>query len=159
MNVSVWPQYRPHCLRVSLLFHHLPFNIHTATLLLKLKCIKGVSSRSQWPRGIRYESSSPTRTLGSWVRILLEAWMSACVYSVFALSCVWVEALRRADHRSLKCVGLRNWKKAARAQKRSVEPLMKKLFYWRYCCRNCISTIRDFRLSQRWWWRVLSSGI
>jgi hypothetical protein len=25
--------------------------------------------RSQWPRGLRRESSSPTRTLGSWVRI------------------------------------------------------------------------------------------
>jgi hypothetical protein len=31
---------------------------------------------------------SPARTLGSWVRIPLEAWMFFCVYSVFVLSCV-----------------------------------------------------------------------
>jgi hypothetical protein len=32
--------------------------------------------------------SSPVRTLGSWVRIPLEAWMFVWVYSVFVLSCV-----------------------------------------------------------------------
>jgi hypothetical protein len=53
--------------------------------------------RSQWPRGLRHELSSPAQTLGSWVRIPLEAWMSGCVYSVFVLFCVQVAALRRAD--------------------------------------------------------------
>jgi hypothetical protein len=43
---------------------------------------------SQWPRGLRHEPSSPARTLGSWVRITLETWMSVCVYSVFVLYCV-----------------------------------------------------------------------
>jgi hypothetical protein len=43
-------------------------------------------SRSQWPRGLRHKMSSPAWTLGSWVRIPLEAWMFVCVYSV--LSCV-----------------------------------------------------------------------
>jgi hypothetical protein len=43
---------------------------------------------SQWPHGLRHESSSFVRTLGSWVRIQLEAWMSVCVYSVFVLFCV-----------------------------------------------------------------------
>jgi hypothetical protein len=43
---------------------------------------------SQWPRGLEHEMSSPAWTLGSWVRISLEAWMSVCVYSVFMLSCV-----------------------------------------------------------------------
>jgi hypothetical protein len=38
--------------------------------------------RSQWARGLRHEPSSPARTLGSWVRITIEAWMSVCVYSV-----------------------------------------------------------------------------
>jgi hypothetical protein len=38
--------------------------------------------RSQWPRGLRHEPPSPARTLGSWVRVSLEAWMSVCVYSV-----------------------------------------------------------------------------
>jgi hypothetical protein len=45
-------------------------------------------SRSQWPRGLRHELSSPARTLGSWVGIPLKTWMSVCVYSVFVLSCV-----------------------------------------------------------------------
>jgi hypothetical protein len=40
------------------------------------------------PRGLRHKSSSPAQTQGSWVRILLEAWMSVCVYSVFVLFCV-----------------------------------------------------------------------
>jgi hypothetical protein len=47
-----------------------------------------INRRSQWPRGLRHEPSSPTRTLGSWVRIPLEAWMSVCVYFVFVLFCV-----------------------------------------------------------------------
>jgi hypothetical protein len=44
--------------------------------------------RSQWPRGLRHEMTSPAWTLGSWVRIPLETWMFVCVYSVFVLSCV-----------------------------------------------------------------------
>jgi hypothetical protein len=32
--------------------------------------------QSQWPRGLRHELSSPAGTLGSWVRISLEAWIS-----------------------------------------------------------------------------------
>jgi hypothetical protein len=44
--------------------------------------------QSQWPRGLRHELSSLSRTLGSWVRTPLKAWMSVCVYSVFVLSCV-----------------------------------------------------------------------
>jgi hypothetical protein len=48
---------------------------------------------SQWPRGLRHEISSPARTLGSWIRIPLEACMSVCVCVVL---CV-VAALRRAD--------------------------------------------------------------
>jgi hypothetical protein len=32
--------------------------------------------RSQWPRSLRHEPSSSAPTLGSWVRITLEAWMS-----------------------------------------------------------------------------------
>jgi hypothetical protein len=48
----------------------------------------GLRGRSRWPRGLRHELSSPARTLGSWVRTPLEEWMFACVYSMFALSCV-----------------------------------------------------------------------
>jgi hypothetical protein len=70
--------------------------------------------RSQWPRGLRHEPSTPARTLGSWVRIPLKAWMSVCFYSVFMLFCVQVAALRRAYPPSKEsyrlCIGLRNWK-------------------------------------------------
>jgi hypothetical protein len=44
--------------------------------------------RSQWPRGLRHELSSPPQTLGSWVRIALKAWMSVCIYSVCVVMCV-----------------------------------------------------------------------
>jgi hypothetical protein len=54
------------------------------------------TSRSQWPRGLRHELSSPAQTLRSWVRIPLEAWMS--LFILFVLPCVLVEALRWADH-------------------------------------------------------------
>jgi hypothetical protein len=37
------------------------------------------TSRSQWPRGLRRELSSPARTLGSCVRIPLKKCMSVCV--------------------------------------------------------------------------------
>jgi hypothetical protein len=44
--------------------------------------------RSQCPRGLKHDLSSLARSLGSWVRIPLNAWMTVCVYSVFMLSCV-----------------------------------------------------------------------
>jgi hypothetical protein len=44
-------------------------------------------------RDLRSEPSSPPRTLGSWVLIPHEAWMSVCVYYVFVLSCVQIAAL------------------------------------------------------------------
>jgi hypothetical protein len=54
--------------------------------LCKLKkLIHHIMSRSQWPRGLGHELSSPAPTLRPWVRIPLEAWMfvySVCVYSV-----------------------------------------------------------------------------
>jgi hypothetical protein len=37
---------------------------------------------------LRHELSSPARTLGLWVLIPLDAWMSVCVYPVFVLFCV-----------------------------------------------------------------------
>jgi hypothetical protein len=36
----------------------------------------------------RHGLSSPAQTLGSWIRIPLEAWMSVYVYSEFVLSCM-----------------------------------------------------------------------
>jgi hypothetical protein len=46
------------------------------------------TGRSRWSRGLRHEPSSPAQTLGSWVPIPLNAWMSVSVYSVFVLFCV-----------------------------------------------------------------------
>jgi hypothetical protein len=47
-----------------------------------------ILGRSQWWRGLRHELSSPAPTLRSWVRILLEAGMFVCVYSVCVVLCV-----------------------------------------------------------------------
>jgi hypothetical protein len=43
--------------------------------------------RSCRPRGLRHELFSPAQTLGSWVRIPLEAWMYVCIYSVCPVLC------------------------------------------------------------------------
>jgi hypothetical protein len=51
---------------------------------------------SQWPRRLGRELYSPIRTLGSWIRKPLKAWMSLCVYSVFVVLYMYVAALRRA---------------------------------------------------------------
>jgi hypothetical protein len=59
-----------------------------------------IGRRSQCPHGLSHELSSPSRTLGSWVRIQLKARMSVWVYSVFVLFCVQVATLRRVDHQS-----------------------------------------------------------
>jgi hypothetical protein len=40
------------------------------------------------PPRLRHEPCSPARTLGSWVRIPLEAWMFVCVYSVCVVLCI-----------------------------------------------------------------------
>jgi hypothetical protein len=44
--------------------------------------------RSQWPRRLKHEPSSPARTLGWWVRIPFEAWIFVCIYSVCVVLCV-----------------------------------------------------------------------
>jgi hypothetical protein len=75
--------------------------------------------RSQWSHGLSHEPSSSARTLGSWVPVPLEAWMSVCVYSVFVLFCVQVATLRRADppsKESYRLYRLRNWKSSQAPQ-------------------------------------------
>jgi hypothetical protein len=72
-------------------------------------CIR--DGRSQWPRGLKHEISSPPRTLGSWVRIPLEACMSVCVYSVYVVlyrerPCVGLISHPRSP---TDCLRLRNW--------------------------------------------------
>jgi hypothetical protein len=94
--------------------HFLPYRpkfIIRITQLI-IRCFSQCFRPSQWPGGLRHKLSSLTRTLGSWVRIQLQAWMSVCVYSVFVLFCVQVAALRRAKPPSKEpyqlCIGLRN---------------------------------------------------
>jgi hypothetical protein len=85
--------------------------------------ISSYNRRSQWPQGLRHELSSPPRTLGSCVRIPLEACM--CVFILFVLSYVQRAALRHADPPSKESYRLykrsRNWK-TAKAQQTAVEP-------------------------------------
>jgi hypothetical protein len=80
-----------------------------------------VSSRLQRLSGLRHELSSLAQTLGLWVRISLEAWMSVCIYSVFVLSCVQVAALQQADSPSKEsyrlCKTIKKLKKWPRSNK------------------------------------------
>jgi hypothetical protein len=46
---------------------------------MQIKCVYILFSRSQRPRGLRHETSTLTRTLGSWVRIPHKAWMFAFI--------------------------------------------------------------------------------
>jgi hypothetical protein len=62
--------------------------MHSVGNMQNVYNLKGGTCRSQWPRGLKHELSALARTLGSWVRISLKAWMSVCVYSLFVLYCV-----------------------------------------------------------------------
>jgi hypothetical protein len=69
--------------------HRCELNVSFFFLLTLSVHVTGVMvRRSQWPRGLRHELSSPAGTLWSWVRIPLEIWMSVGVYSLFMLFCV-----------------------------------------------------------------------
>jgi hypothetical protein len=59
----------------------LAISVHVLSAFLRLV------SRSQWPLGLRHELSSPAQTLGSWVPIPREAWMSVRVYYICAVLC------------------------------------------------------------------------
>jgi hypothetical protein len=67
-------------------------NIKIDLLVMGTKCefdsCSSEQSRSQWPRALRHDLSSPALTLRSLVRIPLEALMSVFIYSVFVLFCV-----------------------------------------------------------------------
>jgi hypothetical protein len=73
-----------------------PLIVTYDAVIYKITCIS-LLSRSQWPRGLRHELSSPGQTLEPWVPLPLEVWIFVYIYSVFLLSCVQVAVLRRAD--------------------------------------------------------------
>jgi hypothetical protein len=60
-------------------------------------------------RGVWHELSSLARTLGLWVRIPLEVWMSVCVYSVFMLSSGLTTGWSLVQGVLRNVLGLRNW--------------------------------------------------
>jgi hypothetical protein len=55
----------------------------------RLKFGESIATGCPWqlPRSLRHELSSPAQTLGSWVPIALQTWMSVCVYSVCDVLC------------------------------------------------------------------------
>jgi hypothetical protein len=70
--------------------------------------------RSQWSCGLK----TVAQILGSWDRMKLEAWMSACLCSVFVLSCVGsgpatgCSPVQGESYRL--CIILRNWSETKR---------------------------------------------
>jgi hypothetical protein len=68
---------------------------------------------SDRPRDLRHEPTSHSQTLGSWVRIPLETWMSVCVYclfvvlSVFSLSSLFYRCMMRVTIIDFGCKSLR----------------------------------------------------
>jgi hypothetical protein len=74
-----------------------------------------LKGRWQWQRGLKHEPSSGSLTLGSWIRILLKAWIFVCAF-ILCLCC--------PVYRYLPCDGLITRPVSPIAQKRAVEPLM-----------------------------------
>jgi hypothetical protein len=71
-----------------------------------------IACRSQWPRGLRHEPSSLARTLGSWIRIPLKAWMSVCAFILhFCCSVIPVQGVLPTVY----------WIKILKNNKRTVE--------------------------------------
>jgi hypothetical protein len=83
------------------------------------------TGRSQWPRGLSHELSSLARTLRSWVRIPLKAWMS--VSCAFTLSlcysvCRWrpCKGLIPRPRSPTDCIWDQETEKSAKAHQRAV---------------------------------------
>jgi hypothetical protein len=70
--------------------------------------VYSVEGRSQCPRGLRHEMSSPAWKLASWVRIPLNTWMSVCVYSVFVSRQRPCDRLIPRPKSPTECLKLRN---------------------------------------------------
>jgi hypothetical protein len=78
------------------------------------------NDQSQWPRVLRHELSSLARTLGSWVRIRMRAWVSMYAFIVCVVLCVGSMALWQADHSSKESYRL--CKKSLRTGRRGQGP-------------------------------------
>jgi hypothetical protein len=104
------------------------------SVYLNLYVYVHIKSRSQWPRGLRHELSSLAPTLGSWIRIPLNAWMSVCAFILCVLFCVQVAALRWADHSSKEssrlCKKDYETEEEARAQQRAVRAIDEWMNEW-----------------------------
>jgi hypothetical protein len=59
---------------MNLFLFNMPLTMDETDINIFISGIHG--SQSQWPRGLRHELFLLARTLGSWVRIPLKAWMS-----------------------------------------------------------------------------------
>jgi hypothetical protein len=58
-------------------------------IFLSLLLLRNIQhGRSQYPRSLRHELSSLSRTLGSWVRIPLKAWMFCVCMRIFCVCVV-----------------------------------------------------------------------
>jgi hypothetical protein len=68
--------------------NHLNLGHNTLLLSPGLHSVPSAQHALLSGRADHTELSSPARTLGSWVRITLEAGMSVCIHSVFVLFCV-----------------------------------------------------------------------
>jgi hypothetical protein len=60
-------------------------------------------------RARKADNLTAARTLGSWVRIPLKAWMSVCVYSVFVLGSFLATGWSPVQGVLPTVLGLRNW--------------------------------------------------
>jgi hypothetical protein len=60
---------------------------HVSVSRNRISLIMIIKGRSQWPRGLRHVQSSAARTLDSWVRIPLEAWMYVHVFLCCVVLC------------------------------------------------------------------------
>jgi hypothetical protein len=83
----------------------------TYVVLLRIAVVK---CRSQWPLGLRQELPSLPRTVGSWVRIPLKAWISVCIYSVFVLGSCLATGWSPVQGVLPTLLGLRNWNETKR---------------------------------------------
>jgi hypothetical protein len=114
-----------------------------ALVLWVIRTCSSDNGRSQWSRGLRYEISSPARTLGSWVPIPIEAWKFVCVYSVFVLYYVQIAALQRADHSCDKSYRLyiryRNWTETKRFTDALCSWWEQQEYGWMYPCNTTAS--------------------